>query len=86
MWRAALSHNPASTEGCFEAEYPSLIWVSVECAVGEPRARPAPRTTEGGTSDVTGNGHDCALGATGTITFAQGSPRRNNINPEERGR
>ncbi|MGA2190857.1 MAG: hypothetical protein ABSH33_20245 [Steroidobacteraceae bacterium] len=72
IWRTAMSNNPASTEGCFHASYPSLVWESVECAVGEPRVRPTPRTSEGGASDVTGNGHDYALGATGLITAAQG--------------
>jgi hypothetical protein len=71
-WHAAFSQNPPSTEGCFHASYPGLVWESVECAVGEPQVRPAARSSEGGATEVTGNGHDWALGATGLITAARG--------------
>ena len=75
-WRAALSSNPATTEGCFEAAYPSLVWERVQCAVGEPRVRPAPRTSARASADgepnTVGSGHDWALGATGLITAAAG--------------
>jgi len=72
LWRGAMSNNPPSTEGCFQAAYPSLVWESVACTVGEPRVRPTPRTSAAGNSDVVGNGHDWALGATGLITAALG--------------
>jgi hypothetical protein len=71
-WRTAMSQNPAVVEGCFHAAYPSLVWESVECAVGEPQVRPVPRISADGGSEVTGNGHDYALGATGLITAARG--------------
>jgi hypothetical protein len=83
-WRAAMSNNPASTEGCFHAVYPSLVWESVDCTVGEPRVRPAPHTSEDGASEITGNGHDYALGATGLITAARGQfPKVTDVKSEK---
>ncbi len=72
-WHDAFSQNPPSTAGCFHASYPSLTWERVECSIGEPQVHPTPRTSEGGGSEVTGNGHDWVLGATGLITAARGS-------------
>ncbi len=78
IWRSGLSNNPPSTQGCFHAAYPNLVWESVACLVGEPRIRPAPRMPSAGTAgtsgspDVVGNGHDWALRATGLITAALG--------------
>jgi hypothetical protein len=84
LWRAAMLQNPASNEGCYRAEYPSLVWESVACQLGAPRVRPVPPTSQGGGGDVTGNGHDYALGATGLITAAQGQfPTATNVKSEK---
>lgn len=73
IWRANMSSNPASAEGCFHAAYPSLVWESVECAVGQPRVHPVPRRPAGAGEDVTGNGHDYVVGAAGLITETLGT-------------
>ena len=72
LWHAGLSNNAPSTEGCFQAAYPSLVWESVACTVGEPRVRPTPRTGAAGIPATVGNGLDWALGANGLITAALG--------------
>ena len=72
LWRGAMSKNEPSTEGCFHAAYPNLVWDSVRCTVGVPLAHPTPRTLAAGSPAVVGNGHDWALGATGLITAVLG--------------
>ena len=72
LWHDGLSNNPPSTEGCFHAAYPSLVWESVACSVVAPRVHPTPRTNAAGIPATVGNGHDWALGANGLITAALG--------------
>jgi hypothetical protein len=89
-WRKAMSDNPASTEGCFHATYPSLVWESVACGVGELRVRPTARTSPDGmapTPDVIGtppeSGGDYALQANGLITAAEGLFATKNVTSEK---
>jgi hypothetical protein len=72
LWRGSMSSNPPTTEGCFQAAYPNLVWESVACSVGEPQVRPTPRTSTAGIPANVGNGFDYALGANGLITAAIG--------------
>jgi hypothetical protein len=73
LWHAGMSNNPPSTEGCFHAAYPSLVWERVACTVVAPPVRPTPRASAAGIPAVVGNGHDWVLGATGLITTAEGA-------------
>ncbi len=72
LWRGAMSQNPPSTEGCFNAAYPSPVWERVECTLSVPRSHPTPRILQGGSANVVGNGRDWAAGATGLIVAAHG--------------
>jgi hypothetical protein len=57
IWRDAISQTDVPAEGCFQAEYPSLTWNKVECAVA-PAIPFRPRT--GRVSQTVGDGNDYA--------------------------
>jgi hypothetical protein len=71
-WRAAMSSNPASEEGCFQATYPSFLWEKMECQVAHPRVHPV-RRQPGDAADIVGNGNDYVAQAAGLISSTLGT-------------
>ena len=73
-WRAFMSENVASEEGCFHASYPSFVWEKMDCTVAHPRVHPIRRIPNGSpAADVTGNGNDYVAQAAGLITKTLGT-------------
>jgi hypothetical protein len=72
-WRAVMSHNPTSEEGCFHASYPSFVWEKVECVVAHPAVHPIRSPRISGEGDVTGNGDDYVAQSAGLTSEALGS-------------
>jgi hypothetical protein len=71
-WRAFMTQNPASEDGCFQAAYPSFLWERVQCKVAEhPRFHPVARRVQN--LEVTGNGNDFVARAAGLISKANGT-------------
>jgi hypothetical protein len=71
-WREAMSHNPESGPGCYQATYPSYVWEQVTCKVVHPKLRRAQKPTSG-QLQVTGNGDDYVIQGTGLISESVGS-------------
>jgi hypothetical protein len=70
-WRDNIANLAVPAEGCFMAEYPSLVWMPVGCV--KAPARPfLPRSGSAG-ADVVGNGHDYALRVTGLLSKSVGT-------------
>jgi hypothetical protein len=80
-WRETISHTSAPAEGCYQAEYPSIIWKQVGCNVAPARVHSVPPVpsrrnlslAEGGASQTTGNGHDYALSSSTLISTTTGT-------------
>jgi hypothetical protein len=72
-WRAFMSQNTASEEGCFQASYPSFVWEKTECKVATPRVHPVRRVPKSGAPEVTGNGNDYVAQAAGLISATLGT-------------
>lgn len=71
-WRAFMTQNPASEDGCFQAAYPSYLWEKVQCKVAQhPRFHPVARKFRN--LEVTGDGNDFVAQATGLISKANGT-------------
>jgi hypothetical protein len=70
-WRTAIAHTPLPSEGCFQAEYPDVVWTPVAC-VEAPRRAYVPRSAAA-RSETVGDGNDYAAGVTGLLTSATGS-------------
>jgi hypothetical protein len=71
-WRAFMTQNPASEDGCFQAAYPSYLWEKVQCKVAEhPRFHPMARKPRN--LEVAGDGNDFVAKATGLISKANGT-------------
>lgn len=68
VWRAAIARTPVPGRGCFEADYPVLVWKQVACTVA-PRIPFAPATRRSASQDAVGGGHDYAA-VTKKRTFA----------------
>lgn len=83
IWREAMSHNPESGPGCFQAAYPSYVWERTACKVvhrtlHRPLRKPTP-----GPVFVTGNGNDYVVQGTGLISETVGSfPTVSNVTSE----
>jgi hypothetical protein len=71
-WREDIAHIATPSEGCFEADYPSVIWHQAACKVVTPRVHPLPRLHLGA-AETAGNGNDYTLQTTSLITQAVGS-------------
>lgn len=69
-WQDQIAKTPVPQEGCFKAEYPSKVWVKVQC-VAAPLTPYVPRRGLG--AATVGNGNDYAAVAHGPITSAVGS-------------
>jgi hypothetical protein len=72
-WRADIAHVATPSEGCFQANYPSVIWHQVACKQVPPRVRPQPRWHTFGATQTAGNGNDYTLQTTSLITQTVGS-------------
>ena len=72
-WRAFMSENTASEEGCFQATYPSFVWEKTDCKVAAPRVHPVRRVPKAGSAEVTGNGNDYVAQAAGLISQTSGT-------------
>jgi hypothetical protein len=73
-WRAFMSHNPASPEGCFHAEFPNFVWEKTDCQViTNTRVHPVHSRPANGAEEVTGNGHDFVAEAAGLISGTLGT-------------
>ena len=73
IWREAMSQNPESGPGCFQASYPSYVWERTECKVVHPKLRRAPQKPTPEQLQVTGNGNDYVIQGTGLISKTVGS-------------
>ena len=73
IWREAMSHNPESGPGCFQASYPSYVWEPTACKVVHPKLRRAPQKPTPDQLQVTGNGNDYVIQGTGLISKTVGS-------------
>jgi hypothetical protein len=73
IWREAMSHNPESGRGCFQASYPSYVWERTACKVVHPKLRRAPQKPTPDQLQVTGNGNDYVIQGTGLIGETVGS-------------
>lgn len=65
-WHEAIKNNPPTTEGCFHAAYPSMVWEAEECGPA-PQYRSDPRV------DTVGNGYDYSAMTGGLTRSATGS-------------
>jgi hypothetical protein len=72
-WRSIIEHNPPSTDGCYTASYPDIVWEAVECKMGQPRVHPVRSKPASGGEDVTGNGKDYVAEAAGLISKTLGT-------------
>jgi hypothetical protein len=73
-WRAFMSENVASGEGCFHAAYPSFVWEKMDCKVAQPRVHPIRRVPKNSAAgEVTGNGNDYVAQAAGLISKTLGT-------------
>jgi hypothetical protein len=70
-WRASIAKVPAPAEGCAKADYPSLKWEQVVCAVAPERPY-VPRAGHAG-GETVGDGHDFAAVVTTLITSTTGT-------------
>ena len=74
IWRAAIAHTPAPSEGCFTAAYPTVKWTRTGCTVA-PNIPYVPRHGAAGWTNANGagNGNDYAAEVNGLIGQADGS-------------
>jgi hypothetical protein len=72
-WRTFMAQNPALVQGCYRADYPSIVWEPTECREGSPRIRPAIRKPRRGGAEVVGNGDDYVAQAAGLISATHGT-------------
>ncbi|MBS0456397.1 MAG: hypothetical protein JSS44_03545 [Proteobacteria bacterium] len=84
VWQQVIHDNPAPSQGCFHATYPSAIWVKDQCRPTPRRFVTPPRpTTTFGKGQVVGNGNDYSIGVRGTISQTVGSfPLAYNVQSE----
>lgn len=76
QWRKLMAHNSTPAAGCFHASYPDIVWQSVACTSGQPRAhslhaRPRDDQAESTGGTATGN-NDSVVQVTSLITGAFG--------------
>jgi hypothetical protein len=57
-WRDEITRTPTPAEGCYQADFPSMVWMEVAC-IEAPDRPYVPRTGTGG-GETVGNGHDYA--------------------------
>lgn len=69
-WHATLKNFPPVAEGCFHANYPSLVWEQEACG-DTPTYRSNPKFS--GTVDTVGNGYDYSAQTSGLTQSAIGS-------------
>ena len=67
-WRDSMAHIDTPSEGCFKANYPSILWQRVACRAVTPRVAPIPPRFHTalarynlGAAQTTGNGNDYAI-------------------------
>lgn len=73
-WHRALTESPVPGRGCFRAQYPAIVWETVECAAAPAGGvHPIPRRAPDEAAQLTGDGLDYALGARGLLASATGS-------------
>src|SRR5580658_1559173 len=74
-WREGMLHKETPGEGCFQAAFPAIRWVTAPCHAVTGRTHPLPREIEATGPQTVGNGNDYALVAPGTnlITKTVGS-------------
>jgi hypothetical protein len=73
-WRAFMSHNTASAQGCFQAEYPNFVWEKTDChVITNTSVHPVHSRPADGAAQVTGNGHDFVAEAAGLISGTLGT-------------
>ena len=69
-WRTFMTNNPAETEGCFHASYPSTTWDAVDCEDVDPSDLPG-HINQNGAPEVAGSG-DYVAQTTKPMTLASG--------------
>jgi hypothetical protein len=74
-WRESMLHKETPGEGCFQAAFPAIGWVTAPCHAVSGRTHPLPRVIEGTGPQTVGNRNDYALVAPGAnlITKTVGS-------------
>jgi hypothetical protein len=70
-WRDEITRTPTPSEGCFQADFPSTVWVEVAC-IEAPDKPYVPRTGSS-PGETVGNGHDYAASVNALITNTKGS-------------
>jgi hypothetical protein len=69
-WRTFMTNNPADTEGCFHASYPSTTWEEVACEDVDPSDLPG-HINQNGAPEVGGSG-DYVAQTTKPMSIASG--------------
>ncbi len=71
-WRAQMAVSETPGEGCFQADYPEVLWQRTDCKEAHPRYHPVRARRDGRLGEVTGNGNDYVALARGLITRSGG--------------
>jgi hypothetical protein len=69
-WRETMARTTVPHEGCFEAEFPTAVWVEATCVVAPDKVY-VPRGHSG--RQTAGDGVDYAASVTGTMSAAVGT-------------
>jgi hypothetical protein len=72
-WRENMAQIATPTEGCFHAQYPSILWQQVACKQLTPRAHTLPAKVKQShlIAETAGNGNDYVLQAPGSNHISQ---------------
>jgi hypothetical protein len=70
-WQAEITDTPTPYDGCFQADFPSTIWMEVGCI--EAPDTPYIPSTGTGSGETVGNGHDYAASVNALIANTKGS-------------
>ncbi|SFS08969.1 hypothetical protein SAMN05216570_2489 [Dyella sp. OK004] len=79
-WRETMAHSAAPAEGCYQADYPSILWKQVGCNVAParfhsipPHPHAHPTALARGATQTTGNGNDYAIQTSTLIKSTTGT-------------
>ena len=71
QWREAMLHKETPGEGCFQAAFPAIRWVTAACHAVTGHTHPVPRALDSTRPQIVGNGADYALVAPGANLITQ---------------
>ncbi len=73
-WREAISAAPSAAEGCFEATFPSTVWVAADCVTAPKNfSKPPTIAADGINAATVGNGNDYAAESKTKISATVGT-------------